>query len=397
MQILNSKKKEYGLSSKLFFIITIAYTYGLIGSFEIITIDELLQQNASIQYTFCHEPIAYEFEPFPISIRPEQQPHKGLIANTFVLTIPQGRVGSLNGWVVAQEKYLIKELFSQNYTIDRHLQTINETSFKNCHHVSGRVAVIARTDTQCYAHWVRDILGRLAILEESGIEYDFLYLPKNKQFMIESLQAWGIDLNKVIQPFEEYEYIQADVLIVPSLLVRRIPQNNEPFLEYTGLSNYYTAWAIKYIRNKFLPLVKDKDASHLSKKVFISRKDSGHRCIINEDNIFSLFEKNGFKRYMLGNMTFLEQVLLFYNADIVVATHGSGPANLMFSKPGTRFLEMFQARDDTSSFYLSQMMHLNYRYIKTTKFEAGGNGFKNTNIPASLIEQFIKNNKDFFN
>jgi len=51
---------------------------------------------------------------------------------------------------------------------------------------------------------------------------------------------------------------------------------------------------------------------------------------------------------MLGTMSVLEQIELFSNADVVIGTHGAGLANILFCKPNTKVIEIFQARSDCS-------------------------------------------------
>jgi capsular polysaccharide biosynthesis protein len=156
-------------------------------------------------------------------------------------------------------------------------------------------------------------------------------------------------------------------------------------------------WIIEYLRSKCLPAAEQAAINHnFSKKIFISRKDTLLRNMINEDEIFELFEAYGFKRYCLGQMSIIEQVLLFKNAETIVAAHGSGLTHLIFCNPGTQLIEIFQARSDCSYWYLSQTLGLRYHYILTMPFAFDCFAPDNTTVPIPLIQDFIEKNTLLF-
>jgi capsular polysaccharide biosynthesis protein len=45
----------------------------------------------------------------------------------------------------------------------------------------------------------------------------------------------------------------------------------------------------------------------------------------------------------LSRLSFLEQAAIFYTSDIIVGEHGSGLANLVFCREGTKVIEIFNA------------------------------------------------------
>ena len=65
----------------------------------------------------------------------------------------------------------------------------------------------------------------------------------------------------------------------------------------------------------------------------------------------------------LEEMGLKDQIKLFQNADLVVSTHGSGLCHLIWSKPGTKVMEVFASTDDRLPIfgYLSKFMGHNYR------------------------------------
>jgi capsular polysaccharide biosynthesis protein len=63
-------------------------------------------------------------------------------------------------------------------------------------------------------------------------------------------------------------------------------------------------------------------------------------------------------------MPFLDQARLFFDAEIVVAPHGAALANLVFSRPGTRMMEIFTPAWMPPCFYaLARAGGLKYAYM----------------------------------
>jgi hypothetical protein len=79
-----------------------------------------------------------------------------------------------------------------------------------------------------------------------------------------------------------------------------------------------------------------------TRRLFISRRDSTGRPIANEEEISRALEGRGFETVVLSDLDFDLQVRLFAAAGIVVAAHGAGLANLVFSTAPT-VIELFAA------------------------------------------------------
>lgn len=409
--------------------------------FNLITIQELLSQRSDIEYIKCYDREPFEYKPFPISQFPELQPNKGLLAETFILKIPNGQVCSWHGWIKV-ENNIIHDFIFHHRSLNTHLIFLNKTPFTNLKKINGKVAVITLEADTCYGHWIYNILGRLALLEKHGIEYDWLYVAYDKPYMKETLTMLGIDPNKIITPFNENHYIQADELIIPSHIGVRTPEQdqyrlnwiplefyakkwnfNNPKIDgntmastydslppsYVPINNYFfhsiplcgvylSQWLINYLQTKFLPFTQEK-AYHFSEKVFISREKAFIRKIVNEDEIFSLFKAKGFKKYILEEMPFIEQIALFNQAKIIVAATGSSLINLVFCKPNTTIVEIFQARCEACFYYLSQQLKLDHHCIKTMNFCDAENieGSESTSVKTSIIQNFIQENELLFN
>jgi capsular polysaccharide biosynthesis protein len=80
----------------------------------------------------------------------------------------------------------------------------------------------------------------------------------------------------------------------------------------------------------------------------------------NRDELMAAISQLGFEKYVLEDLTPEEQIELFYDADVVVGTHGAGLTNLLFS-PHTRVLELFP-RDFVEPHYLFMCKSLGHMY-----------------------------------
>ena len=256
--------------------------------------------------------------------------------------------------------------------------------------ISGRVACIVGYDDYYY-HWMHDVLGKLIMLQKSGIKYDKLYIACDRSYQTETLKILGVNFDMIVKQGSRDECIQADELICPSLPARVVVNDFKLCKKFELSAFYYRDWVISYLRDLLLPL-SCQITTHFSERVFISRNDAWQRKIINEDEVFALFEQEGFERYCLSNMSVVEQVALFAQAKYIVGAHSSGLTNLIFCQPGTKVVEIFQARLDLSFFYIAQQMNLRYDYIKTIDF-VSGNDHIDTIVPLGIIESFIQSYK----
>ena len=137
-------------------------------------------------------------------------------------------------------------------------------------------------------------------------------------------------------------------LIFPSFLSRRF-------------SGYLPSDYINWFINKVAP----KRERKRKNRIFISRiptHKGRQRCILNEDDLFQGLKSYGFKRYVLDHMTIEEQITLFYDAEAVVAAHGAGLANTVFSER-IKVLELFPSSFVLPHYYfMAKSLDHEYKY-----------------------------------
>ena len=189
-----------------------------------------------------------------------------------------------------------------------------------------------------YWHWLFDVLPRIQIVNQvnNQDEIDYYLFPGlEKKFQNETLDILNIPKRKRLSS-KYFRHLKSDQIIATTHPYTFL---NDPLIDSLRIPT----WIFDFLRNQFS---KTKNFKYLEEKsypskIFINRKDgTGWRYIINENEVEEFLISKGFKSITLSNYTFLDQVKIFNSVDFVIGLHGAGFANLIFSKPGTKVLEL---------------------------------------------------------
>lgn len=172
-------------------------------------------------------------------------------------------------------------------------------------------------------HWILNWLPRLMAFdlfeERLGKIKDAIILTgRLSQTARDSLIELGASLENVIELDQLVNYT-APAMIVPSFISNsRVSKN---------ISDWY--------RRKFPGRTAAK-----RERIYITRSDATwtgmpRRQVTNEAEVIRFLSSLGFKAHVLSAYSFRQQVELFQSAECVVAPHGAGFANMVFSPPGT--------------------------------------------------------------
>lgn len=199
-----------------------------------------------------------------------------------------------------------------------------------------------------YFHWLLEGLTRLEGYEHYCIQtgtQPFLLIESNPPtWKVQALQCMGY-------PSEAWTtwdggHAQVDRLIVPS------------FRREAGITS---PAACRWIRTRIAshPDNEEQTDEAPPKRIYISRAQAKSRRIVNEEEVMASLAAYGFERYVLEELSFRDQVRLFQQAEAVVAPHGAGLANILFSERLT-VLEIFG--DSVNPCYYTLASVLGYRY-----------------------------------
>jgi capsular polysaccharide biosynthesis protein len=184
--------------------------------------------------------------------------------------------------------------------------------------IAGRVAVLNARYSHNYFHWLIEILPRVMPLRRAGLSADFYLVDCLSPFQQTALAALGIDRHQLIQPHCKL-LLEAEELIVPS---------------------FPSPACLREFGRTMLAGLGSDAAVTARRRIFISRRKTGTRTLANELQLEQMLKAHWFETHSLEDYPLAKQARLIHEAEIVVATHGAGLANLVFARPGTCVVEI---------------------------------------------------------
>jgi hypothetical protein len=198
-----------------------------------------------------------------------------------------------------------------------------------------------------YYHWVVEYLPKLRTLEryrnETGNDPVVLIDPDPQDWMRESVDLLT-DAEVIERP---QSTIRIHKLVLPSHRNHHPDDFNPSPAEY------------RWLRDQMYDAVGVSERGG-SRRIYISRKDADRRHVINENAVIERLNEYGFESYMLSDLQVRDQVELFAEAETIVAPHGAGLVNMIFSTD-CEVLELI-SRDLVFPFYLCLTDHLEHEY-----------------------------------
>jgi hypothetical protein len=267
-------------------------------------------------------------------------------AEISVTHLSRGRLALAEGVVISPDDRVFDE-FTHNWgeSIWRH-PVFRRAKMPALRRQPGIFATIVTPGApRNYCHWLWDALPRIAALEQSGVK-DFRLITSHRMrpWQADSLLALGYSAERYVEFGDEYW--EMDSLLVPS------------FVQETG---YCRPWAVQWLRNRLLPAEQKKTPG---RRIYLDRRWAPRRRLLNEEEVMAALQKEGFEEVAAERLTFSEQVALFASAEIIVAPHGAGLANLLFAPDGTQVIELFSPRYVNPCFFsMTLVRHQKYSCI----------------------------------
>jgi hypothetical protein len=198
-----------------------------------------------------------------------------------------------------------------------------------------------------YGHWIYEALTRLEALEYYFQKTDkkpILIIDKNSPYWkIRTLELMGYGPEDYIQ-WNGYR-AKVNQLVICS---KRREEGR------TSIK------ACHWVRERILSNV-DRYTSNLllNPRIFISRKKTKSRRILNEEEVIDTLAKYDFVTCIIEDFDFADQVKIFAQAKFIVVPHGGGVANIIFSQ-NLSLIELFGQKFSHFYYAISQGLGFNY-------------------------------------
>ncbi len=176
-----------------------------------------------------------------------------------------------------------------------------------------------------YFHWTLDCLGRLASANDELLAHcqHVLVPPLDAEFRSSGLALSGLSRLLEIREMPAAATFEVERLLVPWSLAADL---RPP----PCLGRYF----------RMLACSSTHPIESLPRRFYIARRASLNRRLINEDEVIAALARMGFVAIELERLSLAEQIALFSHAEVVVAPHGAGLANLVYAAPGCRLIEL---------------------------------------------------------
>lgn len=210
--------------------------------------------------------------------------------------------------------------------------------------------------SQSYFEWLVEFLPRLPMVnvyrERTGRVLKLVVDAKPTRWQRESLSLLGYANDDLI-PWNGYA-ARVDPLLVPSFPRRLcVPGRTISLVSPEAL-----CWTRDSILSR-LSRVRDEGPE----RIWISRSKASGRRVVNEAEVMELLSRFGFVSRILEDLSFTEQVRLFAKARFVVAPHGAGLANMIFSDE-LSVVELFGSYVNPSFFTLASSLGFRYACLE---------------------------------
>jgi hypothetical protein len=200
------------------------------------------------------------------------------------------------------------------------------------------VATALRCHFNDFYHFLIDNLSR----------FDLLNLEYFRSFPSISLLCPG--------GLTDLEAFFVEKLLPANVSVLDVPEGTLYAPEQFLFNTFITSRSSGYLRGPFVERLQKRLAPGRvplrTERIYVSRRRARKgRHIQNEDALMDRLRLLGFRQYVLEDLPISEQIALFQRADMIVAPHGAGLSNILFSRQAS-VLELFAGGSVVPHYYL---------------------------------------------
>ena len=177
-----------------------------------------------------------------------------------------------------------------------------------------------------YSHWLSRNLLKLSLLDRDPALADLPLLVNDdlRRYQLEFLDLLQIPRARLLRVKRD-AFVHCKRLVVPTVL------RNHPRMRI----------GIDWIRNRLTRYLAPEGEAH--DLVYVSRRDSPLRRLLNDDELALRLEAEGFRTLVASELSVADQIRAFSRARVIVGPHGAGLTNLVFAPRGALVVEIVSA------------------------------------------------------
>lgn len=225
-------------------------------------------------------------------------------------------------------------------------------------------------------HWFFDCLPRLYFVLQTVREPIHIIMRRDlPEYQLQTLQFILQDYpNARIVFIGRYEKWQVEEFILPSFVSN-------------AQSGYLPAKIGNWLREQVWRGYNVRQGNK-KRRLYISRANAKTRRVLNEAELLPILAKYDFEIVRAEELSYRQQVQLFYEAEAVVAPHGAGLTNLLFAAR-CQVLEFHPATlIKTHYFLLCKSLDFAYSAV----IGSAGDGLENYTVDVREVEQWLEGN-----
>jgi predicted O-linked N-acetylglucosamine transferase (SPINDLY family) len=372
-----------------------------VHTFELTTVEATVQAFNAAQ---LYPAVEYTTQAIPIFGQPSPNP---LVQSAHVLQHPPVYMAEVSDFKVigsaafpiVQDKCIQPQYFNPE-TWETAEQGLGYCRVRTDMNLVGYANLGARTEHDCkvisligngainYAHWLTEFLPQIVVLQQAGVDisqYQILVDTQSYPSQLESLYLLGIKPEQLIQiePFSLHHFPQTMWLSPLANVVFQRPKALDGVgkdISSAPDRAIYHPQALLALRNAMLDKVPAEVRAAQPNKIFIKRKRGNTinaRMLVNEDAIETLLVANGFVGVDPSDLSFIEQVTVFSNAQYIVAASGAAILNMLWAPADAHVLVMMNDTRYANYWYFGNVASsigqtLTYILGETLEAQLGG-------------------------
>ncbi|AXG08169.1 glycosyltransferase family 61 protein [Haloplanus rubicundus] len=197
-----------------------------------------------------------------------------------------------------------------------------------------------------YYHWLVETVPKVRYAEayerETGADVTLLVPDGVPPYADETLDLLDWPQDKITRATAPV--YRAEQLLVPSFPEPRIDD-------------------YRWLRSRILGALSERPSSSTgASNVYVSRSNAVERRVVNEPAVVSMLRAYGFESYNLEEQSLATNARLFADADLVVAPHGAGLADIVFAEDCT-VVELFGSKVKQPYELLAETLDLEYERL----------------------------------